>query len=238
MAAHNAVHVWYATLDVSPADLTIYESLLSGYEHVRASRFRFDRDRWRFVAARGILRQLLSRYVGHKPWQLRIECNAFGKPFLRSQPINGQICFNLAHSQDMALYGIALDCEIGVDIECIRPVADYLKVAEYLFSSQEFVGISALDKEARLEAFFNCWTQKEAYVKAQGTGMRTRLDSFNVSLNPRNDPAPLKVSDDRWLIFPLRLIPGYAASIAMEGTRQIEARKWSLRPSVDGAPPV
>ena len=123
MAAHNAVHVWYATLDVSAADLVIYESLLSTHEQMRASRFHFDHDRRRFVAAHGILRQLLSRYVGHKPWKLRIECNTYGKPFLHSQPINGHVCFNLAHSQDMALYGVALDCAIGVDIECIRPLS-------------------------------------------------------------------------------------------------------------------
>ena len=93
-----------------------------------------DHDRRRFVAAHGILRQLLSRYVGHKPWKLRIECNTYGKPSSTLSLLT-DTCSSTRAFQDMALYGVALDCAIGVDIECIRPVVDYLKIAEYLFSS-------------------------------------------------------------------------------------------------------
>src|ERR1039458_3159098 len=115
----NVVHVWRAGLDLSNARCEALDGLLSEEERARAARFYFEKDRRRYVAARGILRRLLAGYLSASPERLRFRYNGFGKPFLE-HPDGSAIEFNVSHSQDAALFAFTRRRAIGVDIEQIR----------------------------------------------------------------------------------------------------------------------
>jgi len=137
----SEVRWWAVRLDVSPE---AFYATLSEDERRRAARFRFERDRQRFVVARGALRELLGRHLDTRASELRFVYNSFGKPAL-SPEFGGRLKFNLSHSADLALIAIATDWEVGVDVEYLRP-----------------------DKP---RTFFEEWTKQEAYVKARGEGL-------------------------------------------------------------------
>jgi len=137
----SEVRCWSVRLDVAPE---AFYATLSQDERSRAARFRFDRDRRRFIVARATLRELLGRHVDTAASELRFVYNAFGKPAL-SPEFGGRLKFNLSHSADLALIALATDREVGVDIEYLRP------------------------DEPR--TFFEEWTKQEAYVKARGEGL-------------------------------------------------------------------
>lgn len=186
------VHSWCVTLDV-PAEVAdgLYATL-SADERNRSARFRFERDRRRFVVAHGALRELLGCYLGTHPGHVRFAHNACGKPAL-SPECGTRLRFNLSHSAGCALIAIAADADIGVDLEYIRPLPDHAEIAQHFFSAADV---------ATPQAFFGHWTRHEAYVKACGEG----LDS--------TAPAP----DRRWSVFSLEPAPGYIGAVVVEGS--------------------
>jgi 4'-phosphopantetheinyl transferase len=223
----NRAHLWSAVLDVEPVKLKEYFRTLSGDERNRASCFNVLKYRHRFVAARGILRHILSHYVGRDPEQLRFGYGPYGKPFLQQHEGGiGALRFNLAHSHEMALYCFVRDREVGVDIERIDPTVAYQQVAEHFFSAGEVAAMLTLKRSLRMKAFFDCWTRKEAYVKAQGTGMQKRLDSFDVSLTSGDSPALVSGGDGTWSFHAPMIAVGYAAAVAVQGKCQFEMWKW------------
>jgi 4'-phosphopantetheinyl transferase len=193
----DAVQCWCVRLDVAP---DTYYATLSDDERNRTARFRFERDRRRFVVAHGVLRELLGRYLNIDPAEIRFVRNAFGKPELHPE-FGGRLKFNLAHSADLALIAIALDTDIGVDVECIegREESDYADVARSFFPSTEADALSRVPSHRYVEAFLSCWTMKEAYVKARGTGLTG---------------APIEV-DGPWSVFTLHPSPGYVGALAV-----------------------
>ncbi|HEV8015714.1 MAG TPA: 4'-phosphopantetheinyl transferase superfamily protein [Stellaceae bacterium] len=180
------VHVVWADLDRAAATaLPRWREILSPDETARAERYRFARDRNRYVTRRGILRLLLARRLDRAPAALRFDANAYGKPLL----IGGGCEFNLSHSRGLALFALGTDVAIGCDIEFHD--RDFLaeNIPERCFSSAELDELRATPAEAQMAAFFNGWTRKEAYIKARGLGMSLALDSFDVSLAPDERPA-------------------------------------------------
>jgi 4'-phosphopantetheinyl transferase len=157
------------------------EQMLSHDEIARAERFHFERDRRRFVVGRGLLRAILGRYMGIESERLRFRYGEYGKPYLAEEYGGKALQFNVAHSQDMALYAIARDREVGVDIEYIRPFPNLMQIAEQFFSARENIALQAVPEHLKDEAFFTCWTRKEAYIKARGDGLSLPLDRFDVS---------------------------------------------------------
>jgi 4'-phosphopantetheinyl transferase len=215
--------LWRANIDLPPADLEKLEGTLISEELARAAQFRFPRDRRDFVAARGVLRDILGRYLKQQPGRLRFCYGFLGKPALAPGYASAQIRFNLSHSDGVALYAMARSREVGVDLERIQPRAVDEDLAERIFSRQEIAAFRALPANARPEAFFNCWTRKEAYLKGRGDGLMVSLDSFAVPLAPGRSDALLDGKDPRWSVQGLTLAPGYVAAIAVEGTN------WDLR---------
>jgi 4'-phosphopantetheinyl transferase len=192
----------------------------------RAGRFHFARDRDHYTVARAVLRDILGRYLGLAPASLRFKYNPFGKPSL-DDGARG-VRFNLSHSGGIALYAVALGREVGVDVEQLKDEMDCGGVAERFFSPSEVAALRTLPPEAQKRAFFDCWTRKEAYVKARGDGLSLPLDSFDVSVAPGEPAALLRTRDDaceasRWTLRELSTEPGYAAALAVEG------RDWRLR---------
>ena len=224
--ADGEVHLWRVNLDRIDAEGRRLEALLSEDEHNRAQRFRFERDQRHFIVARGALRGLLGAYLETDPRAVAFEYTSFGKPFLGGQS-RVRLGFNVSHSNGLALIAVCRCADIGVDLEWMRTGIDPLSLAEHYFSPPERSALRAATEAARTEAFFTCWTRKEAYIKARGEGLSLPLDRFAVSLE-RDSPCLMRNFDDsdelrRWTMFHLAPAPGFAGALVVAG------RGWSLR---------
>ena len=219
----NAVDVWRGDLEPGRDQMCHLRDSLSPDELDRAAKFHFLRDRQRFIAARGILRNILARYIGRSPETIRFSYGPFGKPRLAPSCAADGLCFNLSHAGSIALYAVALNREIGVDLERLDPSFLEDRIEEEFFSRNEIVELRSLPVNARPRAFFNCWTRKEAYVKALGGGLQISLQSFDVSLAPGKAPAFLSERESGWSLRALTFPPDYVAAIAAEG------KDWQLR---------
>jgi 4'-phosphopantetheinyl transferase len=225
----DQVHVWRAHLDVGHSRTRELEQFLSQDELVRANRFYFERDRNWFVVARGLLRSILGRYLDICPASVRFIYGPYGKPSLADEFAAQDIRFNMSHSGVIALYAIACGREVGVDVERLRPDFPSREVAERFFSPREVAMLFSLSSNTQPEAFFNCWTRKEAYIKARGEGLSLPLSDFDVSLVP-GEPARLLYTSagpdetSRWTLQELNLSePDFVAALAVEG------RDWQLK---------
>lgn len=214
------VDLWIAPLDIPRDSLSELRALLAADEQSRAARFHFEKDRNRFIAARGYLRLLLADYTKQPASQLHFTYGPYGKPALSDLSGNTMPCFNLAYAEGLALFGVITGHDIGVDLEYIRPLPDILKMAHSYFSPGEIRALQALPREQQAEGFFNCWTRKEAFIKAAGQGMAIPLDQFEVSLAP-GEPATLRhVAWDssettRWHLHNPTVTPGYVAAVVI-----------------------
>ena len=205
------IHVHCIDLDAADLDPARIEAILEPDERTRAARFRFARDRRRYVARHAALRMLLGIHHEIAPDALRFTLNAQGKPSLADGP-----AFNMSHSHGLALIAIAPDADdaddIGCDIEWRDPSFADESVAEKFFSPREVAALRALPEELQTQAFFDCWSRKEAYVKARGLGLSLQLDSFDVELDPRR-PAALIAGCDGWSIRSFEPVPLFHAAI-------------------------
>ena len=216
------IHVWFVSLDHVGSSFDRLAQVLSVDERTRAQRFHFERDRRRFVVRRGLLRTILGCYVGVEADRLQFCYGYYGKPALAETSGGGTLRFNLSHSQGLALYAVTRHREIGVDLECIRPILEAEQIAERYFSARENAVFRALPAHEKLWAFFNCWTRKEAYLKALGDGLARPLDEFDVSLAPGELARLLYIRGDpeevcRWSLQDLTPGPGYVAALGVEG---------------------
>jgi 4'-phosphopantetheinyl transferase len=228
----NEVHVWRATLDLDDIELERLRATLSSDERDRAARFHFPKDQQHFVAARGTLRRILARYLDRAPEQFEFCYNPFGKPELAPGGDTDGLRFNLSHSQGMALYAFIRDYEIGVDLEGVRADFEWEDIAKRSFSPGEVEALRFVPAPLRAEAFFNCWTRKEAFVKARGEGLSLPLDQFEVSVAPGEPARLLRTTGDlqeasQWSIRELEPDPGYSAAIAVRAPSW-EFKLWEL----------
>jgi len=218
----DEVRVWRIGIDLPPSELTELRLVLSSDEQERVERFRFEADRRRSVVSRGCLRLLLGALLRLPAFSLRFEYNEFGKPKLISTQEQG-LQFNVSHSGDLVLIAITKGRAVGLDVEKIRTDIDLDGVAARFFSTDENRRLASLAGPAKYEAFFTCWTRKEAYLKAHGGGLSVPLDRFDVSFLPNEDAALLATRPDpneakRWTLLPISVPSGYAAALASEGT--------------------
>jgi 4'-phosphopantetheinyl transferase len=165
----GTVHVWRLSLAVSNRQVEALQTCLSPEEAERAARYHFERHGRRFIACRGQVREILSRYVNARFADLRFRYSPRGKPSLDEPFLGSAVHFNVSNSQDVALCAVALDRELGVDVEFVREPLDFEGLAARFFARQEVEVLRSLPDERRLEAFFHCWTRKEAILKATGT---------------------------------------------------------------------
>jgi 4'-phosphopantetheinyl transferase len=227
------VDLWVASLDEETARIQELAETLSDDERARASRFAFGDDRRHFTIARGLLRAILSKYTGVASGELEFTYGPSGKPALTGSPETASVRFSLSHSAELAVYALTRDREIGVDVERLRPIRDSEQIAARFFCEQEQAALRALPTSVREEAFFDCWTRKEAYLKAVGDGLRM-LDRVRVSLDP-SEPARLLAIDgdagalSRWSLHALRPAPGYTGALVVESYgRRLECRRWAV----------
>ena len=215
----DSIHVWQAVLDRDQPSIARLELILSPDEKARAARFHFERDRNRYIAGRGVLRKLLGSYLSKAPGELEFTYGQFGKPALAGANAStaGGISFNLAHSAGLAVYAIARQRTLGIDVEWIKPESAGEEIARRFFSPHEVEELLTLPPEERTEAFFRCWTRKEAYLKARGTGLQTPLDSFSVTLLPAEPARFVAGAEPQWQIASLDPPEGYAAAVVYDG---------------------
>jgi len=228
----HQVDIWRISLDLPPATVKRLESTLSTDEAKRAARFYFAEGKRRHIIAHGCLRDILTRYLNCEPDQLNFSANEYGKPVLEDHELE----FNLSHSGDFALIAVTQKCRVGVDVEHHRPDLEHEKIARRYFSPNEVAELMALPPGQRIIGFFNCWTRKEAYIKAHGLGLSLPLDSFDVTLIP-NEPATLRATRPnleetvRWTLVSLEVGSGYAGALAVEG-QDLEFRLWDWNTTI------
>jgi 4'-phosphopantetheinyl transferase len=227
------VHVWRAGLARPAREVAGHLAVLSPEERRRAESFYFERDRTHFIVARGVLRRILGLYQNCRPEEVGFEYGPQGKPSLRPGTQGAPaLRFNVSHSRELAVYACAIDRDLGIDVEYMREDFASEEIARRFFSAREVTALRSLPHTERTHAFFNCWTRKEAYIKATGKGLSQPLDSFAVSLAPGTPPALYWVEGDtseagRWSFRDLKADEGYAAVVAAEGTGwELKCWQW------------
>ena len=195
-------------------------ALLSDAERQRASRFLFDRDRDRFIVGRARLRQLLAARLGTRPESVELVYGAHGKPALARRFADSDLRFNVSHCDDVTLYAFSCGREIGVDVEAVRVIGDADGIAARFFSLRENQAYCALEPRDRPLGFFQCWTRKEAFIKALGDGLSYALDRFDVSLGPGEPAEILRVETTPgdccgWRMESLSPAPGFVAAVVI-----------------------
>jgi 4'-phosphopantetheinyl transferase len=239
VASDRDVHVWLASLDQPAPALRRLADTHSGDERARVERFRFERDKRRFTTGRGVLRMILGRYLDREPGLVRFRYGPAGKPALLDGPDGAALRFNVSHTGDLAIYAITRQHEIGVDVERIDAALGTQQIAAGFFSAQERQMLERLPPDQQVEGFFNCWTRKEAYLKARGDGLGRPLDQFSVSLAPHEPARLLHVEGEpreagRWSLLHLTPASGYVAAIAVEGEGWgLHCWDWSGDPAMD-----
>jgi 4'-phosphopantetheinyl transferase len=216
----NQVHVWRASLDAAESRLMSLAKLLSSNEEARSRSYRFQDDRRRFVVARGLLRIILARYLRTDPKDLDFVFSETGKPAIHPD-LRAGIQFSVSHSHDRALFALARDRDVGVDVEQIRTDCAIDSIAQLFFSPEEQVSIKSLPDRLKHRAFFSCWCRKEAIVKALGRGLPFGLHRLEVSVLP-GEPAKLRSTRDdaieikSWSLVDLAVCDGYEGALAIK----------------------
>ena len=207
--------------------LTRLREYLSHEELQRGNRLVDGERRDRFLAGRGVLRELLAGYLGEEPASIRLSQGEFGKLHLSDHLEPDSISFNLSHAGDFLLLAFAVGREVGVDLEQVRQDLPFQAMAERYFSAREQEDLFSLPSSAQLAAFYRCWTRKEAYLKGTGAGFSHPSNSFDMALLPdqparllahRGSPAEV----GRWSISDLEAPRGYCAAVAVEGRGEIK----------------
>jgi 4'-phosphopantetheinyl transferase len=208
-------------LAVAPEAVRASAALLSDAERRRAGRFAFGRDARRFIVARARLRELLAARLGVEAESIELEYGACGKPALSRRFADSDLHFNVSHCDDVAAYAFSRGHEIGIDLEAVRVMSDADDIAEHYFSRRENTTYRTLNPPEQPLGFFNCWTRKEAFVKALGDGLSIALDCFDVSLAPGEPAQLLRVEDtpgdsSGWRLDSFCPAAGYVAAIASQ----------------------
>ena len=214
----NEVHLWHCRFDAHRDCLETIGSILSREEKDKSERFKFKIHRERSIISRGVLRMLLGKYLQANPRDLQFGYTEYGKPFLKDE---SGLRFNLSHSHNRAVFAFVSDSPIGVDIEKIKTDFQVMEVARNFFSSDEILALETFPLKERAAGFYRCWTRKEAFIKAQGSGLSFPLTSFSVSLNS-DSPELLRTEwhpseKKEWQLFSFRPSGKYQGALAVRG---------------------
>jgi 4'-phosphopantetheinyl transferase len=215
------VQVYQIDLKASPDLERARMDYLDSDERVRADRFRFSHHRQQFILSHAALRILLARELSVQPGQIHYLHKNQGKPELAGGLAASKLHFSLAHAHQVASVAICQGCEIGIDLEYLKAKRDIGKIAARFFSDPEADQFRALHPAQQTEAFYLCWTRKEAFVKALGTGFSGfPFRNFDVTLTPGEPARLLRVGSDfeehqYWTIVSFQPAPDYVGAVAL-----------------------
>lgn len=215
------IHIWKASLDYNAAIVNSVIGFLSADEVERANRFYFKEDRRQFVVRRGILKQIITKYLDIDPKDLLFGYNSFGKPFIHTDFQQYNLKFNMSYSKNMALYAISYEKEVGIDIEYLQKHIEFQQIIDRFFSQKEIEYIQKINSDQRKEEFFKIWTRKEAILKALGKGLSFPLQMVDVPINRsefkfRFDNDGDHGKESLWHVRDLLPANNYIGSIAIE----------------------
>ena len=222
MLLPDHVDIWRIRLDPATLETARLYGLLSVQERGRAARFTSKLRRNQFIAGRGMLRLLMGRYLDSDPAGFEFACSEHQKPYLPRSAAGAPVTFNITHSHEQLLIALALERDIGIDIELIRHDVEFIKLARRFFSRRECALLESCDDSGLAAAFFSCWTRKEAFVKALGEGISFGLADFSVSVGAQDRRVALQIErdvpgSDTWSIINLDAGGHYAAAVAANG---------------------
>ncbi len=214
------VDLWSADLSASPSSIDALGRLLSEDERTRSERFHSRDNAARFIAARGLLRNILGHYVGLPPVRLRFRPGPFGKPALTPETEGNRVRFSASRSGRLAVYAVARGREIGIDVEKVRTEFDFEPTVRSFFSERERTILRGLSFEERPGAFFTFWTLKEAAAKGVGTGLSLPLHQLDTSAAWEDPSKPIEINvqgeRSRWMLRKWTNLPsGYQAALAV-----------------------
>ena len=234
----SSVLVWVIDLTQPPDILRHLRDVLSPEERSRADRFVQHKTRIQYTIAHGALRHILGVHLGIDPHILQFTEQSHGKPHLPGKMLR----FNLSHAGDLALLAVGYGRELGVDVEPVRSLSDALDLAQRFFSVTETAKLLTVTLPDLPRSFFECWTRKEAFIKATGQGLSYPLHSFDVTFYP--DPEPklttLPEHRGRWSLHNLIPAPNYCGALVVEHTQvapeppDIQLRRWKSSDFLDG----
>lgn len=217
------VQVWQVPLAVSDDIVQAYFQCLSADERLRAERFRFDRDRRRFVVARGTLRHLLAKELGQTPESIDFCYGEYGKPSVPTVT-NGDFHFNVSHSGELALCALGYQYRVGVDVEKIKDIQRLDGMMGRCLLATEQAAVNADDNPLR--AFLQRWTCKEAYLKAIGMGLIQSMTSVEVQLTPPMFAEVPQGQAKDWHLSVMNVPEDYVAALATEGIAEVVMLNW------------
>lgn len=228
--AAEIAQIWVVDLSLGGKNLIAYHDLLSNDERQRANSFKFAKDRNKFIVCRAVLRKLSSKYLKMKPQDIVFNYAEFGKPYFGHETL---INFNVSHSGNLAVIGFVENQTIGIDIELLKQDFDVSEIARSFFSKREIQALDGMTKEIQYLGFYRCWTRKEAFIKAEGSGLSFPLDSFAVSIDS-DETASLQETNwnlldkDRWYLYPFAPAPNYRAAMAVKGKLvSVSVQQWN-----------
>lgn len=205
----NSLLIWQS--DIPPVfPIPLFWQFLSAEEKQKAESFHFARDQLKYTFCRASLRVLLAHYAEISPEKIQFQYTAHGKPYLC-----GDLSFNLSHTDDRMIVALSSSQEIGIDIEKMRWVSDYLAISENYFSESECQHVMQRSTEHQLAAFFHCWVRKEALLKGIGLGISTGLSAIQQLNCLESTPV---FAQQTWNIHTLIGVPPYFAAVAHTGT--------------------
>jgi 4'-phosphopantetheinyl transferase len=211
------LHIWRYGLELLPELVQVAESLLSSDELERAARFHFPIHRYRYISCRSQLRRILGSYLKFAPASIAFTYSEFGKPDVSPAQNPAALAFSVSHSDDLCVVAVSHIHPLGIDVERIRDDFGGEEVAQSNFAPAEFRELLSLSTNVRPQAFFNCWTRKEAYVKALGAGLQIPLDSFEVSLRPGEPAVFLRGAAKNWNLLSFLAADRFQAAVAYGG---------------------
>jgi 4'-phosphopantetheinyl transferase len=206
-----------------------YDALISEDERARQARFRFARDRRRYLVTRALVRTVLSRYAAVRPQDWTFSTGPHGRPAISASHLAPSLEFNISHSADLVMLGITSDRMLGIDVESIDAREADIDGLDRYFAPEESAALLSLPPPARRQRFFDLWTLKESYIKARGMGLAIPLDRFRFELigeqrlllHMRPD---LGDSPQRWRLWQLSLRPHYLAAVCAARGEQVSPR--------------
>ena len=232
---HDTIHIWRIALAESEARIEHFRSLLTARECERADRFLFDEHRRRFIVSRGQLRVLLGLYIDVAPRLVDFQYTNLGKPYFANDVSDPYIQFNFTNSSDWALLAVTLGTELGIDMERIREMSDMEGLARRFFAQPEIDAIvQHPGQKKRQQAFFRCWTRKEAFLKAIGAGLTFPLDKVCVTVDDRDDLGVEWIEDDNevaadWSLRHIEPIEDFVGALARrDSAEDVQSWHWAM----------
>lgn len=223
----NSVDIWSIDTAKFPDDLTSYFQLLSQEEQLRSQRFKFEKDKRLYILARSALRLLAGQYLNCTPVSIQMGYAAYDKPYFLDYP---EFKFNISHSGEIVVLAFVQKLELGVDVEYIKTDFEVMEIADNFFASDEIENLKKIEKELHFEAFYRCWTRKEAFIKAKGSGLSFPLSDFSVSIGEKAELLATHWDENEkneWSLSSFMPKNDYVGALAVHGpVKTIKYHEW------------